>query len=127
MAIISWDVDDTLVLPPEATGRTDGRDVPSYDTIAIYRWFQSQGHRMIIQSGGGEDYARMWGEKLGLNADEYRAKKKDESIDLHFDDCIVDIGKVNIKVARYNNGKKRMVPSFRDAEEMLISDKHNIQ
>jgi hypothetical protein len=33
------------------------------------------------------------------------------------DDCIVDLAQVNIKVARYNNGVKRMVPSFRDSEE----------
>ncbi len=105
--IIAFDVDDTLILPPEATGFD--RDIPNYELINIYRWFQKEGHRMIVWSGGGEDYARMWGEKLGLNAYEYRTKQEDKSIDICFDDCIVDLAKVNIRVSRWNNNITRTI------------------
>lgn len=107
---IAFDVDDTLIIPAMVAG-TD-RDIPNYDNIAIYRWFQLQGAYMIIWSGGGKDYAQMWGEKLGLLANEYRDKSglgdsKDLSIDIAFDDCNVDLAKVNIKVKRLKNAISR--------------------
>ncbi len=98
---IAFDVDDTLIIPRIITGFEV--DTPNYDNIAIYNWFKAQGCYMIIWSGGGKDYARMWGEKLGLNADEYRDKgmgSKDLTIDIAFDDCDVDLAKVNIKVSK---------------------------
>lgn len=45
---IAFDIDDTLIVPSVVTG---DRDVPNYETIAIYKWFQSQGHVMILWSG----------------------------------------------------------------------------
>jgi len=104
---IAFDVDDTLIVPSVAT--EFDRDVPNYDTIAIYRWFQAQGNYMIIWSGGGDDYAKMWAEKLGLEADEYIAKDtrmKDE-IDIAFDDCDINLAKVNVRVRRLNNSVDR--------------------
>ena len=68
---------------------------------------------MIIWSGGGADYAKMWGDKLGLQADEYRMKEEDKTIDIAFDDCIVDPARVNIRVKRWNNSKIRMLPKLR--------------
>lgn len=68
---------------------------------------------MIIWSGGGEDYARMWGDKFGLHPDEYRAKKADPEVDIAFDDCDVVLGKVNVKVKRFNNFKTRTIPPER--------------
>ena len=94
--IIAFDVDDTLI---EARGL--GRDVPNYEIINLYRFFQSQGERMIVWSGGGQSYARMWGEKLGLEADEYRTKEKDLTIDICFDDCFVELAKLNFRVKRH--------------------------
>lgn len=107
---ISFDVDDTLIVPRIVTGLEV--DTPNYENIAIYRWFKAQGHYMIIWSGGGADYAKMWGEKLGLKADEYRDKSTneesyDESIDICFDDCDVDLAKTNVKVKRINNSINR--------------------
>jgi hypothetical protein len=107
---IAFDVDDTLIIPPEGQDWDSGRDIPNYDTIAIYNWFQKQGHYMIIWSGGGEDYARMWGDKFGLRPDEYRAKKADMDIDIAFDDCDVVLAKVNVKVKRFNNSITRTLP-----------------
>lgn len=115
---IAFDVDDTLILPPQATGLD--RDTPNYETIALYRWFQAQGNYMIIWSGGGEDYARMWGEKLGLNADAYYDKGRSDLAmgkqaphrpDIAFDDCDVDLAKVNVKVKRLNNSITRPKPT----------------
>ncbi len=102
---IAFDVDDTLIVPCVATGYE--RDIPNYNTIQLYHWFQAQGHYMIIWSGGGVDYAKMWAEKLGLEANEFPMKEKRADIDLAFDDCDVDLAKVNIKVKRINNGISR--------------------
>jgi len=68
---------------------------------------------MIVWSGGGKDYAQMWGEKLGLQADEYRTKEKDLSIDICFDDCIVELAKVNVRVKRWSNSETRTPPHLR--------------
>jgi len=103
--IIAFDVDDTIIVPSIATGLPT--DTPNYETIAIYNWFKSQGCCMIIWSGGGIDYARMWADKLGLKPDDIRVKQKYDDIDIAFDDCIVDLAKVNIRVKRINNGKNR--------------------
>ena len=62
---------------------------------------------MIIWSGGGIDYARTWADKLGLNPNDVIEKIKTEDIDIAFDDCDVDLAKVNIKVKRINNSISR--------------------
>lgn len=100
---VAFDVDDTLIIPAIATGFDI--DVPNYDTISLFLWFQKQGHYMIIWSGGGQDYARMWAGKLGLIANEIITKtteRKDE-IDLAFDDSDIELARVNVKVKRLNN------------------------
>ena len=102
---IAFDIDDTLIIPSVATGLD--RDTPNYDTIAMYRWFQSQGHEMILWSGSGMDWAKTWGEKLGLVPFEVRMKQKSDDVDIAFDDCDVDLAKVNIRVKRLNNGISR--------------------
>lgn len=106
--IIAFDVDDTLIVPAVVTGETDS---PNYDTIAIYKWFQQQGHFMVVWSGGGVDYARVWANKLGLSPDAIWVKKKagegDIIADMCFDDCDVDLARVNIKVKRFNNNISR--------------------
>jgi hypothetical protein len=105
--IIAFDVDDTLLIPSVATGLSV--DTPNYETIAIYKWFQSQGHYMIVWSGSGVDYARKWAEKLGLEPDAVYAKTKfgGQGADIAFDDCDVDLAKVNVKVKRINNNISR--------------------
>ena len=101
---IAFDVDDTLIIPSVAN--RFGRDTPNYENIAILRWFQAQGHQIIIWSGSGIDWAKTWAEKLGLEA-EIRIKEKSEDIDIAFDDCDVELAKVNIKVKRINNSVSR--------------------
>mgnify|MGYP001603662345 CR=1 FL=1 len=104
---IAFDIDDTLIIPLVALYKKYMYDVPNYNVIAIYRWFQENGASMIVWSGGGIDYARMWADKLGLFPDEIRVKEKSDDIDMVFDDCDVDLGKVNIKVKRLNNQVSR--------------------
>ncbi len=100
--IVAFDVDDTLIVPAAATGLD--RDVPNYDTIAVYRWFESQGHVMVVWSGGGADYARHWADVLGLKP-AYCFDKHDAYVqpDIAFDDADLTLGKVNVKVRRVNN------------------------
>lgn len=106
---IAFDVDDTLIIPSAVTG---ARDVPNYDTIALYKWFQAQGHTMIIWSGSGVDWAQAWNEKLGLQCHEVRVKAQRDGepwpdIDICFDDCDVNLAKMNIKVKRIENSVSR--------------------
>jgi len=103
--VTAWDVDDTLIIPGTVTG--NDVDTPNYDTIALYRWFQAQGNYMIIWSGSGVDWARMWAGKLGLEPHEVRMKQKSDDIDIAFDDCEVDLAKVNIRVKRIKNSISR--------------------
>lgn len=99
---IAFDVDDTLIIPSVVTGN---RDVPNYETIAVFKWFEAQGNEMIIWSGSGLDWASTWAEKLGLNAQIIR--KGSEPVDIAFDDMVVDLAKINIRVKRVNNSISR--------------------
>jgi hypothetical protein len=62
---------------------------------------------MIIWSGSGVDWSRSWADKLGLMPDEIAVKEKREDVDIAFDDCDVDLAKVNIKVKRLKNSISR--------------------
>jgi len=103
---IAFDVDDTLLVPSVASGF--GRDTPNYEVIQLYKWFQAQGHTMIIWSGSGIDWAKTWAEKFGLTADDYPTKGA-YPVDIAFDDCDVKLGTVNVRVKRINNGVSREV------------------
>ena len=110
---IAFDVDDTLIIPAVALKDEPHPyigiygAIPNYEIISIYKFFKKQGHFMIVWSGGGIDYARTWAEKLGLNPDSVIVKEKNDNIDIAFDDCIVDLAKVNIRVKRLNNNISR--------------------
>jgi len=101
---IAFDIDDTLIIPSVVT---KGRDIPNYETIAIYKWFQAQGNEMILWSGSGIDWAKTWGEKLGLQPFTVMRKGGQMDIDIAFDDCDVELAKVNIKVKRIENSISR--------------------
>lgn len=102
---IAFDIDDTLIIPAIATSMP--ADTPNYEVINVLRFFQKQGHEIIVWSGGGVDYAAKWAEKLGLHPCTIRVKEKSEDVDIAFDDCMVDLAKVNIRVNRYNNSISR--------------------
>lgn len=102
---IAFDIDDCILVPNIASGF--GNDTPNYETITVFKWFQNQGHQMILWSGSGIDWAKTWGEKFGLQPFEVRIKQASEDIDLAFDDCDVLLAKVNIKVKRINNSISR--------------------
>ncbi len=121
---VAFDIDDTLLIPNVATGFAN--DTPNYDTVALYKWFQDQGNEMVLWSGSGMDWAQTWGEKLGLQPFTVMKKEKvvvSDSwatdpekpgviyplIDIAFDDCDVDLAKVNVKVKRVNNRADRSV------------------
>lgn len=102
---VAFDIDDTILVPSVVTA--SGDNVPNYDVIAIYKWFQAQGAEMILWSGSGIDWAKRWGEKFGLEPFTVRVKEKSEDVDICFDDCDVDLAKVNVRVKRIKNGISR--------------------
>lgn len=105
---IAFDIDDTLLVPSVVLGNgVSGDNVPHYEVIAVLRFFQAQGHEIILWSGSGVDWARRWGEKFGLEPFTVRMKEKSADIDIAFDDCIVDLAKVNVRVKRIKNGISR--------------------
>lgn len=92
---IAFDVDGTLITQGE-----NGRDIPNYNVIQIYRWFAERGYFMVVWSGSGRDYATTWAEKLGLKPNACLAKPigKSGQVDIAFDDQDVELGVTNIKV-----------------------------
>lgn len=102
---IAFDIDDTLIIPSVARGFGD--NTPNYEVIAIYRFFQAQGAEMILWSGSGVDWAKRWGEKLGLEPFTVRIKEASDDVDIAFDDCDVKLATVNVRVKRMNNGISR--------------------
>lgn len=113
---IAFDIDDTILIPSvaltkkgvfETYERTSAYDVPNYEMITVLQFFQAQGAEIILWSGSGIDWAKTWGEKFGLMPFTVRMKQKSEDIDICFDDCVVDLAKVNVRVKRLNNGISR--------------------
>lgn len=89
----AFDVDGTLIK------RTDNGDVPRYEVIQLLKTLQSFGHMIFVWSGGGEDYARMWSEKLGLLPDvRILPKSKNYDIDIAFDDHATQLAKIDVIV-----------------------------
>lgn len=113
--IVAFDVDDTLIVPSVAAGF--GNDVPNYEVIHIALWHIAMGHTVVIWSGSGIDWATRWSEKLGLVGDNVRIWTKEKVldsndqplVDIAYDDCDVDLAKVNVKVKRLNNHVSRAV------------------
>lgn len=105
MMKIAFDVDDTLIIPRIVTGMPF--ETPNYDTVALFKWFQLQGCEMIVWSGGGIEWAKNWAERLNLQPCTIRIKEKSEDVDICFDDCDVDLAKVNVKVKRIKNSIDR--------------------
>lgn len=86
--IIAFDVDGTLI---------DEHDNPRYEVIDLLRAFHTLGHTIYVWSGGGQDYARRWVDRLGLwsYVDAVYAKDPTLSIDLAVDDVLdADLGRL---------------------------------
>jgi len=107
MSRIAFDIDDTLLVPSVALGFGD--ETPNYENIALLKWFQNNGHEIVLWSGSGAAWAGRWGEKFGLQPFTVRVKSKSDDIDICFDDCVVDLAKVNVRVKRINNSISRKV------------------
>lgn len=113
---IAFDVDFTLI---------NGDNTPNYDTIDLYRWFERNGDRMIVWSGGGLDYAKMWAEKLHLKpwtcAPKTIEVARSLDVDIAVDDEIVALGKVNIKVPSPEDKHQVRVHPY-DRDDAVVSD-----
>jgi hypothetical protein len=105
---VAFDIDDTLVK------YTAGHEVPrpNRKLLEVLIFFHAIGAEVIVWSGGGESYARLWATRLFIDhLVTIRAKpllaigKRGEEIgpgepvvDIAFDDMEVSYGKVNIRV-----------------------------
>lgn len=116
--IVAFDVDDTLIVPSVAAGF--GNDVPNYEIVHLALWHIAQGHKVVIWSGSGIDWATRWAEKLGLiqHVEIWTKERRiyddgehfgEIMVDIAYDDCDVELAKVNIKVKRINNHVSRAV------------------
>mgnify|MGYP001562215635 CR=1 FL=1 len=106
---VAFDIDDTILVPSVVNGDEppfSGDNVPHYEVIQVLRWFQDQGHEIVLWSGSGVDWAKRWGEKFGLEPFTVAAKGS-IPVDIAFDDCDVKLGTVNVKVKRIRNGIDR--------------------
>lgn len=82
--VIAFDVDGTLIL---RVGDTDVPQVPIINTLQVLSKL-TKNVRIIVWSGGGKEYAEMWGRRLGLDdyVWKYMAKDRNEPVDICFDD-----------------------------------------
>lgn len=78
--VVAFDVDGTLINDIEE---------PRWDVIDLLRAFSNLGWRVIVWSGGGENYARHWVDRLGLweFVTYCVAKDKKEGVTLAVDDA----------------------------------------
>jgi hydroxymethylpyrimidine pyrophosphatase-like HAD family hydrolase len=88
---VAFDIDDTLIKQDD-----QGRTIPNHKVIDLFRGFQDIGCDMIIWSGGGQDYAEQWRDKLGLQATVLR--KGSIQVDIAVDDQPAALGLVTIKI-----------------------------
>ncbi len=94
MAIIAFDVDGTL---------ETYNNKPRWEVIDLMRNFHKLGHRIVVWSGGGKDYAEQKVRELKLTEfvdacyDKLDAKDRCPA-DIAFDDEFVQLAEVNIKV-----------------------------
>lgn len=91
MATVAFDVDGTLI---HLIG--EKADTPRYEIINFYHLLEKFGCKMYIWSGGGNDYAERWRNKLGL--DGTIMQKGSFKPDITVDDEEVNLGKINIRV-----------------------------
>lgn len=93
--IITFDVDGVLI---------DKDDKPRMEIINFLKVLaRHKKNRVIVWSGGGEDYARLWVARLKLDNYVYGCASKmgnvaDAGVDLAIDDMEVNLAKVNLKV-----------------------------
>jgi len=99
----------TLAFDCDWTLRGD-TDAPLYENVNLLLFFARRGFRILIWSGGGEDYARSIARSLGLldlaskeGWDLHVAAKCRESAekwkpDISFDDCLIDLATVNVRL-----------------------------
>lgn len=93
--IICFDIDLTLITE---------EGFPIYDNIQLLRLLGMGNTEIHLWSGGGADYAAMWGRKLGfedlIEGFWHKTRQSADTIkpDLTFDDQGIELGKVNIKV-----------------------------
>lgn len=95
----AFDVDDTLYKIVAENGKE--REVPNLTVIELLQSFHALGCHIIVWSGGGRDYAKMWVKRLWLDeyVHEVLCKPKEQQIvDIAVDDQPVKFGKVNILV-----------------------------
>jgi len=90
MPTAAFDVDGTLI------HALSDRIVPRYPVIQLFRTLEAMGCEMYIWSGGGEDYARMIANRLGLNATV--VSKGSFTPDIAIDDFETKLGKTDLRV-----------------------------
>lgn len=93
--IIAFDVDGCLI---DKNDKARTEVVNFLKALALH-----EENRIIVWSGGGEDYARLWVARLKLEKYVYGCASKlgnvaDAGVDLAIDDMPAELGRVNIRV-----------------------------
>lgn len=85
---VAFDCDDTLIKWSD-----DGRAIPNHNVIDLLRWFMRNGHKVVVWSGGGVEYAQTWVEKFNLHG-----------IDPLNDVIVVEKGSIPVDIAIDDGG-----------------------
>lgn len=117
---IAFDIDDTLYKIVEITDENElaslphqkakhWKQIPDYDLLQVLRWFVNNGDEVFVWSAGGEDYARNFVNKFGIEGVSVIRKMHTDKegvgtgmhvMDIAFDDCETRLAKVDIRVKR---------------------------
>ncbi len=107
---VAFDVDDVLwKIREDRKGQC-----PDYDMISVLKWFVNNGDNVYVWSAGGVDYVKQIVWKLGLDhlvtvipKGKLNERHPDNPLmDLSFDDCEVNLARVDVNVRRPDYSKE---------------------
>jgi hypothetical protein len=102
-AVVAFDTDETIYKSWDP-GDGSRSMMIRWDVINIAICLKQVGAKLVLWSGGGGEYAKSVANRMGLSFlfDEFSMKSNADAerlcVDISFDDQLVDLGKVSIKV-----------------------------
>jgi phosphoserine phosphatase len=90
-AVVAFDVDGTLITNSDPYAQSDN-EKPHERIVTLLQILSTfKNIKIVVWSGGGKEYAEMWGHRLGLDEYVWRYASKTEHKEIQPDIAIDDI------------------------------------